>query len=125
MNQLTPNAAWLEAARATDDPAGDLISDMRRDLARDPATFPRLFPNIESMRGYLRSKGACREALQAVPTLWRRYRAWLDRHPFCIAELNERRNLTDAQRWAADDAEDERNGWGDTRRRIQTAFAER
>jgi hypothetical protein len=39
--------------------------------------------------------------------------------------LNERQNLTDAQRWAAADAEDERNRWGDTRRRIQTAFAER
>jgi hypothetical protein len=32
--------------------------------------------------------------------------------------------LADAKRWAEADAEDERNGWGDTRRRIQTAFAE-
>jgi hypothetical protein len=31
----------------------------------------------------------------------------------------------DRKRWAEEDAEDERAGWGDARRRIQTAFAER
>ena len=31
----------------------------------------------------------------------------------------------DRKRWAEADAEDERNGWGDARRRVQTAFAER
>lgn len=31
----------------------------------------------------------------------------------------------DRKRWAEADAEDERAGWGDARRRIQTAFAER
>jgi hypothetical protein len=31
----------------------------------------------------------------------------------------------DRKRWAEADLEDERNGWGDTIRRIRTAFAER
>ena len=74
--------AWLEAARRTDDPAGDLIADMRRDFERNPADFPRLFPSITAMRAYLRAKGACHEAMRAVPVVWRRYAKWLDRHPW-------------------------------------------
>lgn len=73
---MTPVQHWLAAARATDDPAGDLIGDMRGDL-----TIPHLFASIEDMRGYLRCRGACVEALAAVPTVWRRYRRWMDRHP--------------------------------------------
>jgi hypothetical protein len=68
---------WLAAARNTDDPAGDLIADMRRDPA-----LPGLFSNVGEMRSYLQRKGACAEALAALPVVWRRYRHWLDRHPF-------------------------------------------
>src|SRR6266446_5954487 len=67
---------WVAKARITDDPAGDLIADMRRDPA-----LPGLFPNIQAMRDHLRRRGACREALAAVPVVWRRYRNWMDRHP--------------------------------------------
>lgn len=68
---------WLSVARVTDDPAGDLIADMR--LARD---LPPIFKNKEAMRGYLRCKGACREAIAAVDDVWPRYRRWMDRHPW-------------------------------------------
>lgn len=72
-------AAWLSRARITDDPEGDLIADMRAELRRG-ADIPGLFPNVAAMRAYLRSRGACPEALAAVPGVWRRYRKWLDRH---------------------------------------------
>jgi hypothetical protein len=68
---------WLAATRVTDDPMGDLITDMRSD-----PDIPHLFKNIDALRDYLRSKGACREALAVVPRVWRRYRDWLDRHPW-------------------------------------------
>src|SRR5262245_42747600 len=51
----TPTGQWLRHARITNDPAGDLIAERH-----DPGV-PRLFPNVEAMRGYLRSRGACRE----------------------------------------------------------------
>jgi YozE SAM-like fold len=57
---------WLASARITDDPMGDLIADMRRD-----PNIPSLFKNIDAMRDYLRTKGACREAIAVVPKLWR------------------------------------------------------
>jgi hypothetical protein len=74
---MTATREWLAKTRTTDDPAGDLIEDMRRD-----PRLPPLFPNINSMRIYLQTSGACREALQAVPIVWRRYKRWLDHHPF-------------------------------------------
>jgi hypothetical protein len=70
---------WLAAARSTNDPAGDLIADMRRE-----SDVPPLFANIREMRSYLRKKGACAEAMAAVSIVWRRYRNWLDRHPFNV-----------------------------------------
>ncbi len=76
----TATTRWLSKARITDDPEGDLIKDMRHD-ADSTGTEPPLFPNIDAMRGYLRSKGACHEALQVVPGVWRRYKRWLDRNP--------------------------------------------
>ena len=74
---MTAVSDWLTAARVTDDPAGDLIADMRRDK-----TIPSLFGNIREMRSHLRLRGACPEALAAVPVVWRRYKSWLDHHPF-------------------------------------------
>jgi hypothetical protein len=68
---------WLASTRITDDPMGDLIADMRTDPG-----IPPLFKNIDAMRDYLRSKGACREALAIVPRVWRRYQSWQDRHPW-------------------------------------------
>jgi hypothetical protein len=73
---MTPNQRWLAKARITGDPAGDLIADMRRD-----ANLPRLFGNIHEMRRYLQGRGACPEAIQTVPAVWRRYRSWMDRNP--------------------------------------------
>jgi hypothetical protein len=72
-------AAWLSCARVTDNPEGDLIADMRAELRRG-ADMPGSFRNIVEMRGYLRSRGACREVLAAVPGVWRRYRNWVDRN---------------------------------------------
>jgi hypothetical protein len=74
-----PNSAtgqWLRRTRITDDPADDTIADM----CRDPSV-PTLFRNIKTMRDYLQSKGACQEAMETVPTVWQRYRNWLDRNP--------------------------------------------
>jgi hypothetical protein len=67
---------WLYYARRTDDPAGDLIADLARD--RD---LPPLFRNIDHMRSFLQQRMACREALDAVPIVWRRYNRWLTRNP--------------------------------------------
>jgi hypothetical protein len=69
---------WLRRARVTDGPEGDLIADMRSDAA-----VPGLFPNIGAMREYLQSRHACRrEAIAAVPAVWRRYSRWLAHHPW-------------------------------------------
>jgi hypothetical protein len=72
---------WLKSARITDNPEGDLIADMRREFRHHPERFPRLFANIGEMRSHLKWQGACREAMQAAPGVWRRYKTWLDRHP--------------------------------------------
>jgi hypothetical protein len=66
--------AFLAKARMTDDPEGDLITDMRSD-----PNIPRLFKNFEEIRGYVRDKGGCPEAVKAVAGVWIRYRRWLDR----------------------------------------------
>ena len=75
---------WLEAARITCDPQGDVIADMR-----DDPDVPALFVNIKEMRHYLHSKGARPEALAAVPGVWRRYTSWLKRHPFLVTASTE------------------------------------
>jgi hypothetical protein len=62
--------AWLAVANVTDDPAGDLIDDLRRDT-RKPADIP----SRAELRRYLRLRRACREAIRAVPTVWRRFEA--------------------------------------------------
>jgi hypothetical protein len=62
---------WLERARVTDDPEGDLIDDIRRD--RNP---PPQFPTLEAMQRYLQSRNACQQAIEAAPIVWRRYRRW-------------------------------------------------
>jgi hypothetical protein len=69
--------AFLAKTRVTDTPAGDLIADMRAD-----PDIPELFKSLDAMKDYFRSRGACREAMAEVPGVWRRYRAWIDRHPF-------------------------------------------
>jgi hypothetical protein len=75
----TPTAAFLACARATDNPEGDLIADMRREL-RAGVDMPEVFHSQRELQSYLRGKGACAEALAAVPGVWRRYRSWLDRN---------------------------------------------
>jgi hypothetical protein len=63
--------AWLVRARITDDPEGDLIDDMRSELRRH--ILPGSFSTENDLRGYLAGRGACREALAAVPGVGRRY----------------------------------------------------
>jgi hypothetical protein len=79
----TWTTAWLESARLTNDPVGALIADMQGTVRRG-GSIPG-FSNIDDMRGYLLSQGACQGTLDAVPRAWRRYRNWLDRHPFCLS----------------------------------------
>ena len=69
--------AWLSQARVTDTPYGDMIADMRR-----CTDLPPLFRSLDHLRFYLRSKGACPEALALAPLVWRKYRRWVDNHPF-------------------------------------------
>jgi hypothetical protein len=63
-------AEWLERARVTDDPEGDLVADMRRDPDR-----PRTFTSLKALRGYIGFKSHYDPAvLASVPGAWRRYR---------------------------------------------------
>jgi hypothetical protein len=84
-NEMKPsaNGRWLHSpsARVTDNPQGALIAYMKLEYQRNPEGFPYLFPNIRAMRSYLQSAPACKEAIQAVPRVWLRYRNWLDQHP--------------------------------------------
>jgi hypothetical protein len=59
---------WLVKARVTDDLAGDLVSDLRSD-----SRLPAGIKSAEELRSYLRSRGACQEALDAVLIVWKRY----------------------------------------------------
>jgi len=61
---MSATKEWLATARVTDTPAGDLIADMKSD-----PPLPDLFRDIEQMRSYLRSRGACWEAVAAVPAV--------------------------------------------------------
>ena len=64
-------SAWLAvAARATRDPAGDLVGDMRTD-----ASLPE-FCDLEHVIKFLRRRDACDGALAAAPGVWRRYQRW-------------------------------------------------
>ena len=54
--------AWLVQARVTDTPYGDMVADMRR-----CTDLPPLFHSLAELRFYLRSKGACPEALALAP----------------------------------------------------------
>jgi hypothetical protein len=67
---------WLAVRRVTDDAAGDLIADLKRDMRSNPDEFPRLL-TIRTMRAHLLSRDACIGALEAAPTVWRRYQQWL------------------------------------------------
>jgi hypothetical protein len=75
---MSATSEWLAVARITNDPEGDLIADMRTD--RD---IPGLFGNLKAMHDYVsfKSRGDPK-ILAAVPGVWRRYRRWVDRHPF-------------------------------------------
>jgi hypothetical protein len=76
--ERNPTIAWLQRARVTDGPVGDLVADMRSELANG-VVIP-CFHSEREMYGYLRGRRACPEALETVPAAWRRYRNWLDRH---------------------------------------------
>jgi hypothetical protein len=62
---------WLDVVRLTDDPEGDLVFDLRRDRQLPPA-----ISSLTDLRSHMRSRGACREALEAAPGVWGRYFAW-------------------------------------------------
>lgn len=61
---------WLDQARITDDPAGDFLCDARSDKQ-----MPDVMSSRAALVSYLRGRGACPEALEAVPEVWRRYRS--------------------------------------------------
>jgi hypothetical protein len=64
---------FLTQAEVTDDPAGDLIADMRSD---------RDLPDVQDIRAarfYLRDRGACQGAIDALPDVWWRYVKWCAR----------------------------------------------
>lgn len=67
---------WLAAARITDDPAGDFITDARADS--DPPE-PK---SLDELVCYLWERGACQGALDSAPEVWRRFCNWLRRHPY-------------------------------------------
>ena len=53
--------------------AGDLIYDLSRDRTL------RDFGSLPEFRSYLRSRGACEEAVKAAPAVWRRFERWSGR----------------------------------------------
>lgn len=63
-------SVWLDLAKVTDDPAGDLIADIRRD-----PRFPRHVSSEQSLKRALPIT-ACDGAAKAVPQVWRRYTQW-------------------------------------------------
>lgn len=67
-----PFPEWLNAEELRRSVARDLISDFRRDFFDNPS-FPREFCSQTEMMDYLIAAGACDEAIQAAPQVWRRY----------------------------------------------------
>lgn len=65
---------WLESMGVTDDPEGDLVADMLRD-----PDLPPLFLSMKMMRNYILDHGGCREAVEAVPGVWQRYKKRLNK----------------------------------------------
>lgn len=67
---------YLRECRAGENPIGDFVRDSRR--VRD-------LPNVETvdeLLAFMRSRGACREAVSAARACWRRYLPWLRRRDF-------------------------------------------
>jgi hypothetical protein len=64
---------WVEEAPITDDVVGDFLDD-----AKSVLDLPENFSSQKELKSYLswRPGGACREAIDAVPAVWRRYSAW-------------------------------------------------
>jgi YozE SAM-like protein len=62
---------WAIQARVTDDPVGDFIGDFRRDK-RAPSDFE----SLDRLRGHLRLRNACPEAIEAAAGAWKRYQSW-------------------------------------------------
>jgi hypothetical protein len=69
---------WIKLAKFTDDPAGDFIEDTRSVIRANRYPLPAI-DNIEQLRSFLYLRGACIEAIETVPTVWKRYRRWVDR----------------------------------------------
>jgi hypothetical protein len=65
---------WVRSAHASDNVVGDFIRDARRD-----SEMPADFPSLRALRGYVLSKGGCREAIATAPAAWRRFEAWRNR----------------------------------------------
>ena len=61
-------SAWLDRYRNRDTRRGDLA----RDIARDPH-FPTDAADLYAYHFHLRSRGACREALQTLKSAWNSY----------------------------------------------------
>ncbi len=119
----TPSATGLfrrfvTQAHVTHNPAGDLIADMKADRQ-----LPDTFASRERLETHLALRGACSEAMDVVPKVWRRYRSWLarnaaavalllaitpatgaekiqDRHPAMVAQARDTTVHTFEERWA-------------------------
>ena len=63
---------WLHKAQVTDDAAGDLIADLRSNLRDEPEEFPH-FRTKHGLKRHLLNRDACDNAVQTIPTVWRRY----------------------------------------------------
>jgi hypothetical protein len=50
----------------------DLVYDLKYDN-----TLPPTFNSLDQFRWYLRSQGACYEAMRLAPAVWKRYRRWV------------------------------------------------
>jgi len=60
---------YVQNRRLTDSPAGDFVADAKADPTfPDPATW-------EELEGYLRRRGAIRDAITAGRAVWRGYQA--------------------------------------------------
>lgn len=60
---------YVQSRRVTDTPAGDFVADAKAD-----PTFPDP-PTWQELEGYLRRRGAIRDAIMAGRAVWRGYQA--------------------------------------------------
>lgn len=73
MTNLTKG--WLDQAKPSYDPPGDLIVLMKED-----PNIPERFTSKQELRSYLRVRGASFDALSGIHNVWKRYSDWARKH---------------------------------------------